>query len=146
MSKMKIKSYVNVYWKLLDMNKNVTQEGSVHNTVVDDGLEQLEKLANGVSADYFDDIAIGTDNTAVQTTDSALGSQLDKQLATLTHTSNKAQWVYTFSFASGVSETVQEVGVFNGASVMMNRALTGALAVDSTKTLEVTITLNITRP
>ena len=140
------KTNVNIHWELLDMNKNILEKGSVHNTVVDNGLEQLEKLSNGVSSDYFDDIAIGTDNTAVTTSDTALGSQLDKQLATLTHTAGKAQWAYTFTFASGVSETIEEVGVFNGASVMMNRALTGGIAVDSTKTLAVTITLNLTRP
>jgi len=141
------KSKVNIYWKLCNaFTGEIEKEGSTHNTVVDDGLEQLEKLANGVSADYFDDIAIGTDATAVQTTDSALVAEFDTQAATRTFTSDKAQWVYTFSFASGVSETVQEVGVFNGASVMMNRGLTGGLAVDSTKTLAITITLNITRP
>jgi len=138
---------VNIFWKLCDaFTGQILKEGETHNTVVDNGLEQLEKLSNGVGINYFDDIAIGTDATAVQTTDSALVAEFDKELATLTHTTGKAQWAYTFTFASGVSETIEEVGVFNGASVMMNRALTGGIAVDSTKTLAVTITLNLTRP
>jgi hypothetical protein len=141
------KASVNIYWKVYNaFTGQILQEGETHNTVVDNGLEQLEKLSNGVSADFFDDIAIGTDNTAITNFDTALGAEFDKQQATATFTSNKAQWAYTFTFASGTSETIQEVGVFNGASVMMNRALTGGIAVDSTKTLAVTITLNVTRP
>jgi len=140
------KKNVNVFWALKDgITGKVLKEGAVHNTVVDDGLAQLDKLSNGVSADYFDDIAIGTDDTAVQNDDSALGSQFDKQQATTSYTSEKAQWTYTFSFGSGVSETIEEIGVFNGASVMLNRALTGGIAVDSTKTLAVTVTLDGTR-
>jgi len=141
----KLERNVNVFWKIKDLNGDIFKMGEIHNTVVDDGLAQLDKLSNGVSADFFDDIAIGTDNTAVQNDDSALGSQYDKQQATNTYTSNKAQWEYTFTFGSGVSETIQEIGVFNGASVMMNRALTGAIAVDATKTLTVTVTLDGTR-
>ena len=142
----KLHKNVNIFWQLTNKyTGQILKEGAVHNTVVDDGLEQLDKLANGVSADYFDDIAIGTDNTAVTTSDSALGVELDKQQATATYTSTKAQWVYAFTFASGTSETVQEIGVFNGASVMMNHALTGAIAVDVTKTLTVTVTLDGTR-
>lgn len=141
-----LKTNVNVYWEVKNAGSGeIVEKGCVHNTIVDNGLEQLEKLSNGVSADFFDDIAIGTDNTAVQNNDTALGSQQDKQQATATHTSNKAQWVYTFTFASGVSVTIEEIGIFNGASVIMNRALTGGIAVDTTKTLAVTVTLNGTR-
>jgi hypothetical protein len=141
-----VKNNVNVFWKLINnFTGQIELEGSVHNTIVDNGLEQLEKLAGGISADYFDDIAIGTSSTAVQTTDSALIAEFDREEATNTHTGGKMQWVYTFTFPSGTSETIQEIGVFNGASVMMNRALTGAIAVDSTKTLAITVTLNGTR-
>ena len=141
-----IKQNVNVFWTVRNKFTNeILEEGAVHNTVVDNGLEQLEKLANGVSSDYFDDIAIGTDDTAITNSDSALGAEFDKELATLSHTDNKAKWTKTFSFGSGVSETIEEIGVFNGASVMLNHALTGGIAVDSTKTLTVTVTLNGTR-
>ncbi len=141
-----IKNNVNVYWEVADVyTGQILEKGSVHNTIVDDGLEELEKLAGKVSVDGFDDIAIGTDSTAVQTSDSALGAEFDRQEAVNTHTGGKMQWAYTFTFTSSVDETIEEIGVFNGASVMMNRALTGGIAVDATKTLTVTVTLNGTR-
>jgi hypothetical protein len=140
-----IRRNVNIYWKLKDLSGNIIMEGSTHNTIVDDGLAQLDKLSNGVDTDFFDDIAIGTDATAVQTTDSALVAEFDRQQATATYTADKAQWVYEFTFGSGVSETIEEIGVFNGASVMLNRALTGGIPVNSTNPIEITVTLNGTR-
>ncbi|MFA5048516.1 MAG: hypothetical protein WC516_05845 [Patescibacteria group bacterium] len=141
---METRKSVNVYWLVKEYDE-VVSSGAIHNTIVDDGLEQLDKLSNGVSSDYFDDIAIGTDSTAVTTSDSALGTEFDKQLATLTYTSSKAQWYYEFTFPSGTSESIEEIGVFNGASVMMNRALTGGIAVTAATTLQITVTLNSTR-
>lgn len=135
---------VNVKWVVKEFGE-IIQSGAVCNTIVDDGLTQLDKLSNGVSSDYFDDIAIGEDDTAVTTSDSALGNEFDKQAAACTFTSDKAQWYYAFTFPSGTSMSIEEIGVFNGASVMMNRALTGGIAVTAITELQITVTLNSTR-
>lgn len=135
---------VNVYWQKIEYGE-IVQSGAIHNTIVDDGLAQLDKLSNGVSADYFSDIAIGEDDTEVTTSDSALGTEYDRQAAVCTYTSDKAQWYYEFTFPSGTSMTIEEIGVFNGANVMLNRALTGGVAVTSVTTYRVTVTLNSAR-
>lgn len=138
-----IQKLVNVKWVVKEFGE-VVQSGAVCNTIVDDGLEQLDKLA-GSNAGFFDDIAIGEDNTTVTTSDSALGNEYDRQEATGSYTANKWQWYYEFTFPSGTSISIEEIGVFNGASVMMNRALTGGIAVTAATTLQITVTLNSTR-
>lgn len=123
----------------------ILDKSEIHNAIVDDGLEHIAKLINGVSAVPFVSIAIGTDDTAVQVTDSALGAEVAKETATATYeASNKAKWSYKFVFGSGEDYTITEVGVFAG-TVMLNRALDAGKVVDADTDLTVNVVLTVSR-
>lgn len=123
----------------------------VHNTIVNSGLERIAKLINGVSSSYFLAIAIGTDNTAVQNTDTELGTEVARATATtLTYESDyKAKFSKKFTFSSGESYTIREIGVFDSAtasgSTMLNRALDAGKSVDSDTDLTVNVTITVSR-
>ena len=122
----------------------------IKNTIIDDGLERLARLINGNNTTYFRAIAIGTDNTAVQDTDTALGSEYDRELATLTYVAdNKAKFTYTFTFASGVSETIYEAGIFDSTtftgSTMLARVVTSAKTINSDISLIVEAEITVAR-
>lgn len=123
----------------------ILDKSEIHNAIVDDGLEHIAKLINGVSAVPFVSIAIGTDDTEVQVTDSSLGAEVAKETATATYeASNKAKWSYKFVFGSGESYTITEVGVFAG-TVMLNRALDAGKEVDADTDITVNVVLTVAR-
>ena len=122
----------------------------VHNSIVNSGLERIAKLINGVSSTNFLAIAIGTGDTAVDFTDTALVTEVARaEATTLTYEADyKSKFSKLFTFGSGVSYTIKEVGVFDNSSsggVMLNRALDAGKAVDSDTDLTVTITITVAR-
>lgn len=147
MDKESIKRKVNVFLTVREADTGkVLETRSIHNIVVDTGLERLARLANGVDTIYFQDIAIGTGVTAETAGDIALETEFTRQLATLTYEAGYiSKFETTFSFASGVSEAITEIGVFDSGSVMMNRATFSAINIDSSKTLTATIKLTASR-
>lgn len=102
------------------------------------GLAGISKLSNGESTDYFKDLALGSSATAAAVTDTALGVEITtnggaRVLATLgttttTTTDDSATFTTTFTITGDL--TVNEVGVFNTASVMLIRGV-----LPETKTL-----------
>jgi hypothetical protein len=84
------------------------------------GLNLLPDLwSNTDSPDPLLYIAFGTDTTAAALGDTALGSETDRQLATLSHISvydtlDTMRYQYLFSIASNV--TIGELGVFTAAA------------------------------
>ena len=128
---------------------NITGEeidrSEIKNTIVNTGLQRVVELLNGVSSTYMRGIAIGTDNTAVDPTDTALGVEVARELATLTYEAGyKAKFAKLFTFTSGESYTITEVGVFDNETsggVMLNRALDAGKAVDVDTDLTVNVTI-----
>jgi hypothetical protein len=118
----------------------------IKNTVVNTGKERVAKLLNGESSTEFKYIAIGTDSTAVQTSDTALISENTRALgATGYEADYKATVEKTFTFGSAY--TITEAGLFDSASasgsVMFDRFTFTGKEVDGDTDLYVKITVTI---
>lgn len=128
----------------------IIDKSFIHNSIVDNGLEVLAKLLNGVSSTYMRAIAIGTGNTAVTTSDTELDVEVTRALATLTYEgSNVAKFYKKFTFGSGEAYTIREVGIFDSAvasgSIMFNRALDAGKSVDADTDLTVIVNITLAR-
>ena len=130
--------------KVLDVEK-------IHNTVVNNGLNLVRDFLGDVSVNAPKYIAIGESNTAVTNSDTALGNESTRELASIdVATDYQVEFSKTFTFGSGVSYAIEEVGLFDSAtasgSTMFNRALAGSTKnVDSDTDLAVTITITVSR-
>ena len=145
-----LKLSVNAKIETIDMKTGeIKQTSRVHNTVVNEGLNRIRDLIGGFSATPFGYIGIGTSNTAVTNSDTSLGAETHRQLATITQGgTGVVQYVYTFSFGS--SFTIVEAGLFDlssaGGDTMLNRLVFSGHAVDGSNGLKVTITVTCARP
>ena len=123
----------------------VKDRSEIKNDIVNVGLEEIAKLLNGVDTTYFRAIAIGTGDTAVSSSQTALVTEVARESATLSYEADyKAKFVKVFTFGSGVSYTIKEVGIFNistSGGVMFNRAIDAGKAVDANTDLTATITI-----
>ena len=122
----------------------------IHNAVVNNGLNLVRDFLGDVSVNAPKYIAIGEDSTAVTNADTALGTESERELGAIdVATDYQVEFSKTFTFGSGVSYSITEVGLFDNAtasgSTMFNRATCTAKAVDSDTDLDVTITLTIAR-
>ena len=120
------------------------------NTIVNDGLERVAKLINGVSSTYFRALAIGTGTTDAVAGDTSLETEYTRALATLAYeASYKATFTKTFTFASGTSENITEAGVFDSATAsgsnMLARTTFTAKAITGDVSLIVTATITVAR-
>jgi hypothetical protein len=120
------------------------------NLIVNNGLERVAKLINGVSSTYFRALAIGTGVIGAVNGDSALGTEVKRATATLSYeASYKAKFVYTFTFGSGESYTITEAGIFDSATVsgstMLARTTFTGKNVDTDIDLIVTATITVSR-
>lgn len=113
----------------------------VYNSIMNVGFAQLALLAGDASATPFTYLEVGTSNTAVAASQTALQAAItDTGLAraaatvsrvTTTQTNDTLQLAYTWT-ASG-TKAIEEIGIFNAASVgtMLARALTGTTTVNN---------------
>jgi hypothetical protein len=120
------------------------------NLIVNDGLERVAKLLNGVSSTYFRAIAIGTGTTAPTNSDTELEIEFTRSLATLSYeASYKTKFTHTFTFGSGVTEDITEAGLFDSdiasGSTMLARTTFSAKSVSSDIELIVTATITASR-
>ncbi|KKM05413.1 hypothetical protein LCGC14_1754380 [marine sediment metagenome] len=143
MEKLKLK--INAIIQSIDPNTGeVTKETKIHNLVVNTGLEEL--VDNGLA--NIDYVAIGTDNTGVQATDTELGVEITRSSVT---PSNEGTGIRlfdkTFTFSSGESYTIVEAGLFEGATVsgstMFNRLTFAGHEVDVDNGVRVQITITL---
>ena len=141
-------------WKFIVVDRvtrEVLEETEICNTVVNNGLNHVRNWMAGDSIDYPIAIAIGTDNTAVQNTDTALGTEVTRASATISKPENyKVRYTKTFEFGSGESYTIYEAGLFDNTvqsgSIMIARVIeAGGKAVDATVDLIVTCDITIAR-
>ena len=98
----------------------------------------------GAPTNYY--LAIGTDNTAANAADTALGAEVDRTVATTEDqpTSNQNRWIATFT-ASGPA-TITEAGLFTAAAAgtMPVRSVFAGIAWNTNDQIQVTITLSRT--
>lgn len=125
----------------------ILADETIKNTIVNDGLNLVRDFLgdNAVNAPKY--IAIGTDDTAVQNTDTELGVETDRALASIdTGTDYEVEFSKTFSFTGAV--TIKEAGLFDSGvasgSTMFNRVVTSK-EVDSGINLIVKCTITISR-
>ncbi len=145
---MNIKIKGKVDFEVRGADGELKDKWSVYNSIMNVGFAQMALLAGDASAVPFTYLAVGTSNSAVSASQTALGAEISTSglaraaatvsRVTTTQTNDTLQLVYTWT-ASG-SQTVEEVGVFNAASTgtMLARALTGSHAVVLNDTLTIT--------
>jgi len=140
-------------WKIQTVDNltgEIIQEEEKCNLIVNDGLERVAKLLNGVSATYFRAIAIGTGTTGATNSDTELETEYTRELATLSYeASYKAKFTKTFTFGSGVAEDITEAGIFDSDTVsgssMLARTTFTAKAVGADVDLIVTAEITVSR-
>jgi hypothetical protein len=120
--------------------------GFLRNTITTAGLDEVTGLIGNVGTKTaFTYLAVGTDSTAESSAHTALQAEIiDSGLSrasatvtqeTTTETNDTLQLTHTWTATA--SKTVEEVGIFNDASVgtMLGRKLTGSKTVDANETL-----------
>lgn len=98
---------------VISINDNVVQE--VDNLVVTSGKEFVASRMIGTSADVMDHMAIGSGTTAAAVSDTALGSELDRQSASSAVSGAVATYSATFGAGDGTG-AVTEAALFNASS------------------------------
>jgi hypothetical protein len=105
----------NLEIKLLDKNGDVKDSRIVKNLVVTAGKEFIAARMVGTPT-VMSHMAIGSDNTAADVGDTALGSELGR-VALASSTSTGAVVTHTATFGAGVGTgAVVEAGIFNASS------------------------------
>jgi hypothetical protein len=140
---------VNINIKAIDnVTGEIKDERDIHNIIVTTGKSRIAQLINGVSTNFFEYVAIGIGTTSPVVGDTELETEQKRELASTSEDpSGTAKWVNVFTFSSGESFSITEVGILDqltaSGSVMMNRSTFGAIAVDSDTDLSITITVAV---
>ena len=136
----KLKMLVNAEIQSFNVNSGkITKISKVHNLVVNSGLDEI--IDNGLS--NVTTMAIGTDNTAVQATDTALGTQVASDSVVYSNEGTGIRlFDKTFTFGSGDEYTIVEAGLFAGAT-MFNRLVFSGHDVDVNNGVRVKITVTL---
>jgi len=126
----------------------VIDRDKLTNLVVSVGKERVAKLINGVSSTSYSYIAIGEGTVAPAVGDTALGSEVDRALATLAYeVSFKATFEKTFTFGSGISYAITEAGVGDSVvasgDTLLDRFTFTAKNVDADTDLYIKITITV---
>jgi hypothetical protein len=127
----------------------ITKETKVHNLVTNSGLEFAAKILGGLNTN-FKAIAIGTNDTTPANGDTALNTEYVRALATIAYeASYKVKFSHTFTVGSGVSEVINEAGVFDSSTVsgsnMLDRLIFDAHTLDTDNPLDIQITITVGR-
>ena len=106
--------------------------------IVDTGLDLIKDLVNGDSSSNLTHGAVGTDNTAPTSADTALGGENTRKTFE-GYTDDDRETIFEIWIASteGNGVTLQEVGLFNagaGGDMLARSTFTG-IAKDATKEL-----------
>lgn len=120
----------------------VTKTSKVHNLVVDTGIDEF--IDTGMST--FDFMAIGTGVTAPAAGNTTLQTEFVREAVTPTDEGNGIRlFDHTFTFGSGVSETITEFGIFDlgAAGIMLNRLTDAGHDVDIDNGVRVRITFTL---
>ena len=144
--KKKLKLNINAVIQSFNVYTNeVLKTSKIHNLVVDAGLDEV--IDNGLS--NIGHMAIGTDNTAVLSTDTQLGVEVKREAIANTNEGNGIrEYDFTFLFNSGESFTIVEAGLFNSGvisgSLMLNRLVFAGHDVDVDNGVRIKITITLT--
>lgn len=130
-----------------DENGNVKQDIKVPNLVVDDGLEWIAaRMYDTGIPDEMSHMEVGTDGTAADASDSALGAAVASSRVTLDSTTvstNTVQYVASFPAGTGTG-ALEEAGIFNAASGGTMLCRTTFAVINKAAADSMTITWTIT--
>jgi len=124
------------------INNNVVQE--VPNLVVTDGKEFVASRMKDTSSGAMSHMAIGTGSAAAAVSNSALGSEADRQALTATSVSG-AVITYTCTFNAGEGTgAITEAGLFNASASGQLLCRTVFAVVNKGSSDSMTITWSVT--
>jgi hypothetical protein len=144
MFKEKMNATGKVHVVLTDKNGNIKQEFETNNLVVDDGLDHIASRLNSTPT-AMSHMALGSDNTAAASSDSALGTELARVTFDSDNVTNNAiAYVATFS-AGTATGSISEAGIFNASSAgtMLCRTVFSVVNKAASDVLTVTWTVTI---
>lgn len=145
---MSLKTNINL--KFVDsQSKEVIDEIVIHNIITTAGRSRVANLIGGLSIVPFKYIAIGTGTTTEVIGDTALGTEVTRALASISESpSGTVKFEKTFSFGSGESYTITEIGLFDSitpaGSTILNRATFTGRSVDTNLDLIATVNVQVT--
>lgn len=135
----------NVHLILRGPDGTLKAERHAHNLLVDTGLAHIaDALSASPGENAMSHMAVGTDDTAADPSDTALGSQVDRNALT-SRTDSGAVVTYVGDWAAGdaTNSALAEAGIFNAASdgTMLARATFTPIDKQAEDTLSVTWTV-----
>lgn len=115
------------------------------NLVVTAGKTRTANLLGGTSTEYFNYIAIGTGTNEPAAGDTTLQTEVKREQATISNSSNQEIFEKTFDFGSSDSYAITELGIFSAASggAMLDRLKFTAKNVDLDTSLYVKVTITV---
>ena len=148
MSRMKerLSAKANVIVTITDAHGRLLDQFAQHNLVVTSGLNLLRDLLNNTAPTALTHVALGTGTTAVNTAQTALVTEVYRDVITQ-RTTGTGQLVVTLYLGTtqGNGNTLAEVGLFNASSsgTMYARVLL-ASTIAKTSAIAVTFTWTLT--
>lgn len=128
-----------------DKDGNLIHTDKTTNVVVSDGLDYITSRMKDATATAMSHMAVGSDNTAAASGDTALGSELGRvALTSTTVSSNTITYVGDFPAGTGTGAVV-EAGVLNAASAgdLLCRTVFSVVNKAAADTLKITWTLTV---
>lgn len=139
----KVTGMVNVVVR--DDAGKIKQEFTVPNLVVDTGLAFIASRMKDTTDAAMSHMAVGTDNTAANSADTTLGTELDRvALTSTTVSTNSIAYVATFSAGTGTG-ALTEAGLFNDPTTgtMLCRTVFAVINKGAADSMTVTWTVTI---
>ena len=128
-----------------DKDGNLIHTDKTTNVVVSDGLDYITSRKKDATATAMSHMAVGSDNTAAASGDTALGTELGRvALTSTTVSSNTITYVGDFPAGTGTGAVV-EAGVLNAASAgtLLCRTVFSVVNKAAADTLKITWTLTV---
>ena len=128
-----------------DKDGNLIHTDKTTNVVVSDGLDYITSRMKDATATAMSHMAVGSDNTAAASGDTALGTELGRvALTSTTVSSNTITYVGDFPAGTGTGAVV-EAGVLNAASAgtLLCRTVFSVVNKAAADTLKITWTLTV---
>lgn len=144
--KLNLKDTANVHIVLRDENGNIKEQRDIHNLVVTAGKNHIaDQLSSAPGGAAMSHMAVGTGAVAPALTDTALGTELDRNaLTSRTDATNVVTYVGDWA-AGDATGALTEAGIFNAAAAgtMLARATFTVVNKGALDTLQITWTLTL---
>ena len=130
---------------LKDSHGNTKDQRILNNLIVDTGLAYITSRMEDATATAMNYMAVGTGTTAAAAGDTALVTELDRNVVT-SATAAGASIVYVGTWAAGDGTgAITEAGIFNASSAgdMLARTVFSVITKDANDTLSITWTITL---